>query len=219
MRAAAFETIQPNTPLTALPLHLAQTPSRASPILLLALALPAAFAALAPFYFIAAHAAQHTQVFVERPQHSLQVLLAIVAWSLVFGWPIFRRTRRMGSRRDILITQNGVTVTESGFMSHTVWTEPLQSYRGLAHHVRASLSGTRHELLLIHPNPAHSLLLRTADKIAQNEIDSTALLLGCREIAPQVFYRNTQTAIQRHLATITPQLPSTEAGGAILGRL
>lgn len=212
MHAAAFETIEPNTPVTGLPLTLSQATSPASPLLLVALALPAAIAALAPFCLIAAHAAQNTQIFVERPQHSLQVVMALLAWALLFGWPIARRARRISSHRQLTINHSRVTVCETSLLSKSIWCEPLNSYLGLAHHVRASLSGTRHELLLIHPNPTRSLLLRTADKISQNEIDTTAFLLGCREIAPQVFYRNTQSVRLKHLAAITPQLPSTDAG-------
>ena len=211
MHAAAFETIAPDTPITALPLTLLQAPSRASPWILLAFALPPTIAALAPFYLIAAHAAQSTQIFMERPQHLLQVMSALVAWALLFGWPIARRTRRVSRRRDIIITNTHAMVSETGVLGTSNWSEPLHSYRGLAYHVRASLSGTRHELLLIHPNPARSLLLRTADRMSQHEIDATTYLLGCREIAPQVFYRNTETSRSPQFATITPQLPSTDA--------
>lgn len=202
MRAYAFETILPNTPITTLPLTLQQTSSKSSPLLMLALALPAAIAVLTPFLLIAAHAAQNTQLLVDRPHTSLQLALALVIWALVFGWPIARRTRRMAGNRAISIIANTVTVRDHGIFNTQTWTEPLSAYCGIAHHVRASLSGTRHELLLIHPNPARSLLLRIADIISQSEIDDTVLLLGCREIAPQVFYRNTQPVGRRPASRI-----------------
>ncbi len=215
MRAADFETLHPNTPIRVLPITIIQTPSRTSPLFVLALALPAALTALTPVYLIAAHAAQNTQVFVERPQTSLQIAFAFMMWSLVFGWPIFKRTRRMGSQRLIAMTATDATVIDSGLLGDKTWREPLSAYNGLAHHVRSSLSGTRHELLLIHPNPARSLLLCTAQKITQSEIEITKTLLGCREIAPQAFYRNTQTTFQRGFATITPQLPSRDGASAV----
>ena len=202
MRASAFETILPNTPITTLPLTLQQTSSNSSPLLMLALALPAAIAVLTPFFLIAAHAAQNTQLLVARPHTSMQLALALVIWALVFGWPIARRTRRMTGNRAISIIANTVTVRDHNLFNTQTWTQPLSAYRGVAHHVRASLSGTRHELLLIHPDPARSLLLRVADKIGQSEIDHTVLLLGCREIAPQVFYRNTQHVGRRPVSRI-----------------
>jgi hypothetical protein len=192
MRAAAFETILPNGPITILPLELVQTPSRTSPFLMLALAFPAALAVLAPFSMIAAHAAIDSSMFIERTATSVQLGVALVLWGLVFALPLAKRTRQLGQSRTISISDDRVNVTDSGILGNKTWVQPLSAYRGIAHHVRSSLSGTRHELLLIHPNPSYSLLLRAAEKIGQAEIDELGNLLGCREIAPQVFYRNTK---------------------------
>jgi hypothetical protein len=189
MRATAFETCVPCAPITALPVSLMQTPSRSSPFLTLALAFPAAFAALAPFYLIAAHAMQDASLFLERSGTSLLLGLALVLWAVLFGWPIMKRLGLIGTRRQIRLTSADVVVREQGLFADRVWSQPLSAYRGLAHHVRSSMSGTRHEVLLVHPDPAKSLLLRAADRIGQDEIDQMAVLTGCREIAPQVFYR------------------------------
>ena len=194
MRAAAFETISPNGPITALPLTLVQTASRSSPLLMLVLALPATVAALTPFLLIAHHAAQDATLLMDRQDTSLRLVLALAIWAGLFGWPITHRALRIGQRRQISISANKVTVSDAGLMTNETWSEPLHTYRGLAHHVRSSLSGTRQELILIHSDPARSLLLRTADRIGQPEIDQLTQLLGCREIAPQVFYRNTVRA-------------------------
>lgn len=210
MRASAFETILPSGPITALPLSLLQTPSRSSPLLLLALALPAAVAALTPFSLIAAHAAQDATMFVERPETSIKLGLALVLWAVVFGWPIVARARTMGTQRRISIGSGDVIVTERRLVGATTWQQPVSSYRGIAHHVRASLSGTRHELLLIHPDPARSILLRAADKISQGEIDELAGLLGCREIAPQVYYRNTVERARRRVTSGRTALAGVE---------
>ncbi|MEQ1695994.1 MAG: hypothetical protein ABL901_09165 [Hyphomicrobiaceae bacterium] len=192
MRAAAFETILPNGPITQLPLQLVQTPSRTSPFLMLALAFPAALAVLAPFSMIAAHAAIDSSMFFERTATTVQLSLALVLWGFVFVLPLVQRTRQLGQSRTISITDDCINVTDRGLLGNKSWVQPLSAYRGIAHHVRSSLSGTRHELLLIHPTPSYSLLLRAADKIGQAEIDELGILLGCREIAPQVFYRNTK---------------------------
>lgn len=192
MRAAAFETILPNGPITCVPLLLVQTPSRSSPVLMLTLALPAALAVLAPFSMIAAHAALDSSVFFENAATSAQLGIALVLWALVFVLPIARRARQLGLTRTISIAGDRVNVTDRSLLGNKTWVQPLSAYRGVAHHVRSSLSGTRHELLLIHPNPSYSLLLRAADKINQAEIDELGIILGCREIAPQVFYRNTK---------------------------
>lgn len=197
MRAAAFETILPNGPITALPINLTQMPSRSSPLLLLALALPAALAVLAPYSLIAAYAAVDSTVLTDRTAASIQAGFALLLWATVFCWPIVRRSRRVATRRTVSIDHGMVCVNDAGLFGNKSWVQPLAAYRGIAHHVRSSLSGTRHELLLIHPNQSYSLLLRAADKISQAEIDELGNLLVCREIAPQVFYRNTER-VQPH---------------------
>jgi hypothetical protein len=192
MRAAAFETILPNGPINSLPLELRQTPSRSSPLLMLTLALPAVIVVLAPFSMIAAHAALDSSMLIERTATTVQLGLALVLWALVFVLPLAKCAQQLVKSRTISITHELVNVTDRGLFGNKTWVQPLSAYRGIAHHVRSSLSGTRHELLLIHPNPACSLLLRAADNIGQTEIDDLGNLLGCREIAPQVFYRNTK---------------------------
>jgi hypothetical protein len=197
MRAAAFETILPNGPIAGLPATLTQTPSRSLPFLTLALALPAAFAVLTPFAMIAAHASRDASLLTERADTAALLAGAMILWLAVFGWPLLTRARRCAVERTILIEDEAVIVRDHGLFGQTTWMQPLSAYRGIAHHVRASLSGTRHELLLIHTDPRRSLLLRTAPVISQSEIDQLGNLLGCREIAPQVFYRSVRWPVPR----------------------
>ena len=190
MRAAAYDTVVPNSPITSLPLNLVETASRASPILVLLLALPVALAGLVPFWLILQHAGP--ALLGSNPAATITLGIALIAWTALFGWPIARQTGRFGLCRSITITHGHVRVADRGLLASSAWNEPLSAYLGLAHHVRSSLSGTRHELLLIHPDPARSLLLRTAASISHGEIDVLTNLLGCREIAPRMFYRKPQ---------------------------
>jgi hypothetical protein len=206
MHAAAFESISPNVPIVSLPLNLVQTGSRSSPMLMLALALPAAAAALTPFILIARHVANDYSLLLERPETSVLLGFALIAWALLFGWPILRSATRFGQKRLIEIGHDRVKVREGLAGRGRTWSEPIAAYIGIAHHVRSSLSGTRHELLLIHPQSSRSLLLRAADNINQTEIDRLAVLLSCREIAPQMFYRN-------HEPRRLPRRSGTVSGG------
>jgi hypothetical protein len=55
--------------------------------------------------------------------------------------------------------------------------------------VRASLSGARHELILVHPVWEKSILLSVAPRTSQNEVERVADLLGHKEIPPAELYR------------------------------
>jgi hypothetical protein len=194
MRAAAFESITPDVPIVSLPLDIVQTGSRSSPLFMLALALPAAIAALTPFILIGLHAANDHSLLLDQPETSVLLGFALISWAALFGWPILRRAVAFGRKRHIEITGDRVIVRDGRGLRRKTWSEPISAYTGIAHHVRSSLSGTRHELLLIHPQTSRSLLLRAANNITQTEIDRLAVLLNCREIAPQMFYRNRDRA-------------------------
>jgi hypothetical protein len=210
MRSAAFESISPSAPITALPLILVQRPSHSRPWLLMMLALPAAAATLAPMSILAAHAVQDHAVLLERIETTLLMVACVLIWLAIFAWPIARHAVRIGSMRRVTIENHAISVVETGLFVRRTWRQPMSAYRGLAHHVRASLSGTRHELLLIHPDPARSVLLRADDTIGQSEIDGLARLLHCREIAPQVFYRNTEVKARGRFAASEPALAVAE---------
>lgn len=188
MRATDFETILPDRPITELPATVSQTPSRAAPFLLFALALPAATLCLFPFAMIAAHLAREPGIAAERPLDVIVLALAFLVWFGVFGWPIALRASRATSARNVAFAPGFVTVTDTGLLGPATWQEPLANYDGITHRVRSSLSGTRHELILVHPNPARSVLVRASARISQSEIETTTSLFGCPEIAPRVIY-------------------------------
>jgi len=87
MRATDFETILPDHPVTELPATLSQTPSRAAPFLLLALALPAATLSLFPFAMIAEHLARDPAVAAQRPMTVLALALAFLVWLMFSAGP------------------------------------------------------------------------------------------------------------------------------------
>ena len=91
--------------------------------------------------------------------------------------------------RTVEIDERTVTVTEGGQFRTWTWSAPLGAFTGLAHHLRASLSGTRHELILVHPEREKSVLLCLADTLAQQEVERVATLLGHKEIPSSVLYR------------------------------
>jgi hypothetical protein len=51
------------------------------------------------------------------------------------------------------------------------------------------LSGTRHELILVHPEREKSVLLSVAPRTSEGEVDRVATLLGHKVIPPSELYR------------------------------
>jgi hypothetical protein len=120
----------------------------------------------------------------------LPEILAAIAFTTYLLWlPMRRLLGRLVIRRTVEIDATSVRVLEGGHFRSWAWSAPLSSFTGVAHHVRASLSGTRHELILVHPIREKSVLLSVANRTAQGEVDRVVALLGHKEIPPSELYR------------------------------
>ena len=191
MRAAIYDRVEPPVP-AQLPLRLAQTCSQRAAVALLVLVVPAALggtvAALA--VILQALLAPDARAVVEQhPALGLEILAAISIVIYLLALPTSRLLARLSRTRTVEITDGFVRVTEGGHFRSCAWIEPLASFTGVVHHVRASLSGTRHELILVHPTRAMSVLLSVAPRTTQSEVDRVATLLGHKELPPSELYR------------------------------
>ena len=191
MRVAIYDRVEPPVP-SELPLRLVETCSHRSAAALLILAVPAVLAGgLCSLLLIAdALFAPATRAIVaQHPALGLEILAGMAFWAYLLSLPLRRLLMRLAATRTIVIDDAMVTVTESGHFRSRTWSAPRNAFSGITHHVRASLSGTRHELILVHPTREKSLLLSLADKMSQSEVDRVAALLSCKEIPPSELYR------------------------------
>ncbi len=128
------------------------------------------------------------QMVLEHPMVSFQLAVALVFWIALFAWPLRGLLARLTCRRAVEITHESVAVSDHGAFGGRQWTAPLSAFRGVAHHMRSSLSGTRHELVLVHPDASRSVLLMAADHITEIEINRMTRLLNLPQVAPAELY-------------------------------
>jgi hypothetical protein len=192
MRLVPFDTVSASNPLQSFPLEIREGTPLAGSLGSIAILLPTAAALLVPFVLLGQHLladADARALILERPGMSLQIALALGLWALLFALPAQRYLGRLFKRRAVAIDGVAVTVAERGLLGRSRWREPLSSYAGLTHHVRASVSGTRHELILVHPEVDKSILLMSADRISEGEIARVAKFLDRPEIPARDLYR------------------------------
>lgn len=190
MRLAAIDRTTPSMPDFAVPfLSIEQLPARRSTGVLLALLLLFGAVLLSPFYMIAtaALADQALRDAVStRPLASLQILTGLAFWLVLLGFPIYRLLNALTRSRTIELADGCVTVVDRAFGDAKSWSAPVTEFLGVAPYLRASLSGVRHELVLVHPDRARSVLIAMAPRLMQSEVDQVALALGLPELAPQM---------------------------------
>lgn len=217
MRVAIYDRVEPPIP-NELPLRLVQTCSQRAAAILLIVAVPIVMAvaiASLMLLFKAMYAPAARAVLAQHPALGLEILAAIAFWLYLLALPLKRLFYRMTLARTVLMDERTVTVTEGARLRKWTWSAPLASYTGLAHHLRASLSGTRHELILVHPEKYKSVLICVAPSLSQPEVDRVAKMLGHAEISPGALYRRNPRLkryampIWRHAATASPLIART----------
>jgi hypothetical protein len=191
MRVAIYDRVEPAMP-SELPIRLVETCSHRAAAAKLVLAVPVVMAvgfATIMLVLYALFAPPARAAVAQHPALGLEILAALAFWIYLLALPLKRLFDRLAVKRTVEIDATTVTVTEGGHFRCWTWQAPLGSFTGVAHHVRASLSGTRHELILVHPRREKSVLLSLAHQMSQSEVDRVAALLHHHEIPATELYR------------------------------
>jgi hypothetical protein len=152
---------------------------------------------MAPFSVVAAEAIAQPTVFdrlTGAPARAAGALAGVAIWLFMFGIPAWRAFARMGRSQTIRIAGGLVEVSEKTMMRTYDWVAPLSEFQGISHNVRTNVSGTRQELILVHPHAAKCLLLGMKDTISQTETDDLAARLNVPVLPTGFMHRRRQSA-------------------------
>lgn len=139
------------------------------------------------------------------PATGIQVALGLLIWAGLFAVPTYRTLSRLFISQTIEISDKTVSVTRHSLLGQTAWETPLRSYRGVAHVIRSSLSGIRHELLLVHEDPQLTVMIASAERMPQQAIDETTRSLGLPEIPAKSISAPRRKAAVEHFAAAEAQ--------------
>ena len=185
MRPEAFDSVRISEPCGRARLCLRQHSHLSASVLRLGALCGIALTVLLPQLAILAAALSNADARAAAALHpfsSLAIALALVLSAAACLWPLARQIERFNARRAVLIGNKMVRGADLQLGRLTRWSAPLAAYTGLAHRVRTSLSGARHELMLVHADSARSVLLLTGEHISDSDIARHACLLGLPQI-------------------------------------
>jgi hypothetical protein len=188
MPQAALEIVGVHQKFDALPLHLTQRFSRTSVVARLTLLVPAILLVLVPVGFFSLSANAMEQL-TAHPADALLAGFGVALFVSLFGLPFSRAIKALVSKRTVRIEAGVVTVEDRGLLGLSTWTLPLTAYHGVAHVVRTSLSGARHELVLVHPSRSRRVLLCASDKLSETDLDQASQLLSLPRVPANDLYR------------------------------
>jgi hypothetical protein len=198
----------------SLPCRIDHNSSRISAVLLLAMLLVMACMVIVPVALVLTYAARDVLEAIVRKPLAVGVLaVGLGAWTGVLVAAAGRILPGCWSRRSVTITLERVVVCDAGLLSSTLWTRPLAEFRGIAHRVRATLTGVQHELILVHSARDRSVLLLAAQSISQPTIDRVASLFCLPQITAHEFYSLTKAGTTSSL-TPSAMAPLPEAAQA-----
>ncbi|MDX2204085.1 MAG: hypothetical protein NW223_15140 [Hyphomicrobiaceae bacterium] len=184
MAPAALEIIGLPQRLDTLPFEVEQRTSWSSAATRLALLVPVVLVVLVPVVSVLRSGAAAAQA-VAHPGEAMVAGTGLALFLALFGLPAWRAARALGSRRRVTIEGGAVTVEESTPFGQTRWTLPIADFQGLAHVVRTSLSGARHEIMLVHRCRRRQVLLVTAERLSEADIAHAASLLRLPVVAAE----------------------------------
>lgn len=164
---------------------------------LIALSLAGMVGLLLPVGLIAVDAASNPQVLNSLSEHlGSAALLAsgVFVGIALLTFPLRSGLARLSCSGRVEMADGMVHVERRGLVGPERWSAPLAQFCGVTHHIRATLSGPRHEIILVHPEPSKDVLLHVAHHHPQDGADHFARLLGLPELPPRKLYNRHRRA-------------------------
>lgn len=159
---------------------------------------------LYPVLLIGADAIAHPQVVQTIAEHAgatTLLMTGIILGLTLLYFPLRSGLARLGGAGVVRLQDGQVHVERQGLLGRQQWSAPLKAYCGVTHHIRATLSGPRHEIILVHPDPAKDVLLNLAPRHPQEGAAYYGELLGLPEVQPRTLYQRQRTAPVNDMAT------------------
>lgn len=184
----------------SLPLRIELSPSRIKAVGMGLLSIPVLLALVLPFALILGLAVIDPAALPALgadPITGVQLALGFVMGAAIVSLPVRALVLRLHHGQTLLIDERHIRVEERGLFGTKNWDAPLDSFSGVADHIRASLSGTRHEVILVHPVPDKSVLLAASDRPGMVKAEAIAALLRLPQVPAADLYRRRSAVADR----------------------
>lgn len=131
-----------------------------------------------------------------RPVSAIMPALGAAIIMAALSWALAKLIRAATDAKSIVISNGFVAVAERTLFATRSWHQPIDAYQGLAHRVRSTLSGPRHEILLVHPDPRLTIRLAEEVKFSASEMARLHESLGLAEISSREAPKEARIAVR-----------------------
>ena len=158
---------------------------------LIGLGLTGILALAAPVVMIASDAVANPQVIhtlSDNPGSSILLSLGILIGMALLTYPLRAGLAHLGGNAVVRMADGMVTFEGRSWPNRETWRAPLAQFCGVTHHIRATLSGPRHEIVLVHPNRDKDIVLHVAPRHPKEDAVYYSELLGLAQLQPRTLY-------------------------------
>lgn len=162
---------------------LEQPASRSGAVLSFAVFLPAACSVFVPIGLAATDAGAVLQAAQDHPLATLQVVVGLGLWTLLFVLPVARRLQSFGLSRAVTVADGLVIEEVRTLFGASRIERPLSAFAGIVHRVRTSIDGATQELALIEQGSGREVVFMQAQRISRETIEQVMRNLNLTEIS------------------------------------
>ena len=200
MRIAAIDRIETLSEPSVLPLTIKQHSATLPACALVLVSTLSIVALLMPIALVASHSltdAHSAAMVMDRPATTAAVLAALLCAVGARVLPLRAGLGGMRLHRAVRLAHDTITVEDDGLFGQSSWHAPFSQFTGVTHHIRATLSGPRHEIILVHPDRNKDVLLNLSPRSPEQGAEQFARVLGLDVIHAGVLYGRRRIAAAR----------------------
>ena len=191
MKISAIDRIESPTDLATMPMTIRQRSAALPACALILVSTLSIGALLLPVTMIAVQGAtdpRSAAAIMDRPATAGLLLAGLLVAVGLLAIPLRAGLTRLGHRAAVQLVRDRVAVEDRSLIGGRRWEASLREFTGVTHHIRATLSGPRHEIILVHPDRNKDILLNLSARPPQHGAEQFASLLDLDVIHASVLY-------------------------------
>jgi hypothetical protein len=191
MRIAAVSSVDMKIDQTRASADFVMKTNKLQAAILIGLGLGGLVCLLAPVALIALDALANPLVMHTLSDNLASTALlacGVVITTALLLYPLRAGITRLRGDATVRMADGMVHFKGQGLTAPEDWRAPLAHFCGVTHHIRATLSGPRHEIILVHPDPSKDILLHVGPRHPAEDAVHYADLLGLGQLQPRTLY-------------------------------
>ena len=191
MKISAIDRVETPTDFSISPVTIKQTSATLPACVQILVTALAITGLMVPAVLIAVQGAtdpRSAAAFLDRPFSAVMLAVGLLLAVSLCAVPLRAALLRLNQRGVVSLVRDRIRVEDRGLIGRRRWEATLGEFTGVTHHIRATLSGARHEIILVHSDRSKDVLLNLSARAPEQGAEQFARLLGLNVVHASVLY-------------------------------